>query len=253
MNEKKKTLIMLIILGLSLLLIIGVVLESIVDSNKKVQDVKMIVEKDKTQIIYLAKDSCYYCNLLKPITDSLKQEFGLDYYKIDTSDLSTTELNKILKLLDIDYEKFGTPYIVITRDGEKIDEHVGYADEDVLFEFFQKNELIDKNEKLNMTYLEEIDSVFESSDKSLVLIGKSGDANSISARELLRKKAKKHKFEVKYFDTSKLTDEKEYSILLKKLDVEKLPVLVEIKDGKILSKEKEMDYEKFLKEKEYIK
>lgn len=252
MNEKKKALIMLIVLAVSLLVILGAISQSLLESNKKVQDVKMVFERDKTQIIYLAKDSCYYCNLLEPITNSLKEEFKLEYYKIDTSALTTSELNRILKVLDIDYDTFGTPYIVITRDGEKIGEHVGYTDENVLFDLFQKHGLIDEDESLHMIYLEEIDPIFESSDKSLVLIGETGDANSIASRETLRKLAKENTFEIKYFDTAKLTDEDDYSILLEKLEVEELPVLVEIENGKVVSKETQKKYKEYLKDKGYI-
>ena len=255
MNEKKKALIVLFGLAAMLVIIIAAVISSLIDSNKKIEEVKKIMNSETAKIVYLEKESCYYCQLLKPITDSLEKEFDLDYHKIDTSKLSNVELTKILKTLEIDYDSFGTPYIAIVKDGKKIDEHVGYTDENVLFELFQKNQIIEESKTLNMTYLDDIDTIFDDSSSSLLLVGESGDTNSIEARITLRKIAKEKSLDIKYFDVAKLTDNNEYSILLNKLEVEKLPVLVKVENGKVISKETEITaskYQIFLKSNGYI-
>lgn len=255
MNEKKKAVIVLCGLSLLLVIIIVSVVLSLIESNKKIEEIKTIMSSKEAKIVYLEKESCYYCNLLKPITDSLEEEFNLEYYKIDTNELSNIELAKVLKTLEIDYENFGTPYIVIVKDGKKIDEHVGYTDEDVLFELFKDNKIINESESLNMTYIDEVDSMFNSNNSALLLVGESGDENSIAARIELRKIAKENSLDIKYFDISKLTDNNKYSILLSKLDVEELPVLVKIENGVVVSKESEMTnlkYETFLKNNGYI-
>ena len=255
MNEKKKALIVLFGLAAMLVIIVAAVISSLIDSNKKIEEVKKIMNSETAKIVYLEKESCYYCNLLKPITDSLQEEFDLDYHKIDTSKLSNIELTKVLKTLEIDYDSFGTPYIVIVKDGKKIDEHVGYTDEDVLFKLFQDNGIIEETKTLNMTYLDDVDTVFNSSDSSLLLVGESGDANSIEARITLRNIAKENSLDIKYFDVSKLTDNNEYSILLNKLEVDELPVLAKIENGVVVSKENEITkskYQTFLKNNGYI-
>lgn len=255
MSEKKKAVVVLCGLALLLVIIIVSVVLSLIESNKKIEEIKTIMSSNEEKIVYLEKESCYYCNLLKPITDSLEEEFNLDYHRIDTSELSNIELAKVLKTLEIDYEDFGTPYIVIVKDGKKIDEHVGYTDEDVLFELFKDNKIINESESLNMTYIDEVNSLFNSNNSTLLLVGESGDENSIAARIELRKIAKENSLDIKYFDISKLTDNNEYSMLLNKLDVYELPVLVKIENGVIVSKESEMTnskYETFLKNNGYI-
>ncbi len=254
MDEKKKALVVLVISAVLVIIAIIAIVSSLITSGKKIDELKDVMDSKEAKIVYLAKDSCYYCNLLEPITTSMKEEFDLDYYNIDTSELSSAELAKILKILDIDYDAFGTPYIVIVKDGEKVDEHVGYTDEDVLFDLFKSNGLISEDKTLNMTYLDEIDSTIDSDSSSLVLIGASGDTASIEARITLRKLAKENSIDIKYFDTSKLTDEDEYSNLLSKLDVESLPVLVKFENGNVVSKEETIsEYETYLKENGYMK
>ena len=253
MNEKKKALVVLGISAVLLVVIVVTLFASLVASNKKIEELKNVMNSEGAKIVYIAKDTCYYCNLLQPITNSLKEEFDLEYYNIDTNSLSNSELARVLETLDIDYDTFGTPYIVIVKDGKKIDEHVGYTDEDVLFELFKKNGIIKEDASLNMTYLDEINSTIDSTEKSLVLIGKSGDTSSIEARTNLRKIAKENSIDIKYFDTSKLTDEDEYSNLLSKLEVDSLPILVIFDNGNVVSKETSIsEYERYLRDNGYI-
>lgn len=253
MNEKKKALVVLGISAVLLVVIVVALFASLVASNKKIEELKNVMNSEEAKIVYLAKDTCYYCNLIKPITTFLEKEFNLDYYNIDANKLTSSELIRVLDTLDIDYETFGTPYIVIVKNGKKIDEHVGYTDEDVLFELFKKNGIINEDASLNMTYLDEIDSTINSKESSLVLIGESGDTSSIEARMNLRSLAKENSINIKYFDTSKLTDKDEYSNLLSKLEVDSLPILVKIENGYVISKETSIsEYEAYLRENGYI-
>lgn len=256
MNEKKKTLILLGVLAVLLVIIIMVVCASLIDSHKKIEEIKEVMNSKEPQIIYLSKPTCHYCNLIEPITSSLKEEFNLDYFNINTEELSNLELTKILKIIGVNLETFGTPYIAVVKDGKIIGEQIGYTDENVLFDLFRKHNLIKSNASLNMNYIDSIDELFNKENTNLVLIGKSGDTVSIEARLNLRKIASNHNFEINYFDTSKLEDETEYNELLDKLDVEKLPVLVIVENGNILQKTTEItnsSYTEFLKENNYIK
>ncbi len=256
MNEKKKSLILLSVLLVALLIIVVAVILSLIESNKKIEEVKEVLNSNEPKIVYLAKPSCYYCNLIEPITTSLQEEYGLDYYHINTGNLSNSELNKILEVLGIDVSTFGTPYIAVVQDGKIIGEQVGYTDEDVLFELFQKYNLIDQNASLHMNYIDTIDSVWNNENQTLVLVGQSGDTASIEARITLRKLAQEYSFEINYFDTAKLEEASIYNELLDTLKVEALPVLVNVQNGDIVSKTtetSEKNYKSFLEENGYIK
>lgn len=256
MNEKKKGLIILVVLVLLLFIIIGVITISIMESNKRLNELKKIINSDETQIIYFSKPTCYYCNLIEPITNSLEEEFELNYVRINTGELSNSELLKMLNIMGINADVFGTPYIAIVKGGKIIGEQVGYTDEDVLFELFKNHKLIDENATLNMNYIDNLDAVWEHNDGKLVLIGESGNTASIDSRIVLRKIAKKYNIEINYYDATRIDDESKYTELLDKLGVEQLPVLAIVQNGNILSKTTLISgkkCEQYLKENNYIK
>lgn len=256
MNERKKGLLVLGVLVLLLFIIIGAVIMSVLESNKKLAELKTIINSNEPQIIYLSKPTCYYCNLIEPITKSLEEDFDLEYVKINTGELSDSELYKTLNLLGINIDTFGTPYIAIVKDGKIVGEQIGYTDENVLFELFKKHKLIEEETTLNMNYIDDLDSILKHNDAKLVLIGESGDTASINSRIILRKIAKKYSIEIDYYDAIKLENESKYAELLDKLGVAKLPTLAIVKNGSVLSTTTattEEEYEQYLKKNSYIK
>ena len=256
MNEKKKALVVIGVLAVFLVIIVVAVVMSLIQSSKKLDEVQKIMNSKEPQIVYLSKPTCYYCNLIEPITSSLEEEFNLDYFHINTGDLSNSELLKILEIIGIDVDTFGTPYIAVVQDGKIIGEQVGYTDENVLFDLFKEHVLIDATASLNMSYIDDLDAIWNQSEAKLVLIGESGDTASIDARITLRKLAVEYNFEINYFDTTKLQDSTDYDELLENLDTESLPILVIVKDGNVLSSTTQTSragYEEFLKSNSYIK
>lgn len=256
MNEKKKALVSLGVLAFLLVVIIVVVIMSLIQSNKKLQEIKDVMDSENPQIIYLSKPTCYYCNLIEPITTSLEEEFNLTYFHINTGELSNSELIKTLEIIGINSDTFGTPYIAIVQNGKIIGEQVGYTDENVLFDLFKTHHLIDENASLHMNYIDDLDTIWNDEESKLVLIGESGDTASIEARITMRKLASSYSFEINYFDTAKLEDSTEYNELLEDLDIKQLPILAIVQNGSVIASTIETsqeNYEKFLKENDYIK
>ena len=256
MNEKKKALRLLVVLAVLVVIIILTVIMSLIQSSEKLDKIKDVVNSKEPQIIYLSKPTCYYCNLIEPITSTLEEEFNLEYFHINIAELSSSELLKTLEIIGINQSTFGTPYIAIVQDGKIIGEQVGYTDENVLFDLFKKHNLIDENASLNMNYINDLNEVWNQSSAQLVLIGESGDTASIDARINLRKLAKDYNFEINYFDTAKLQNSEEYNKLLDDLDTEQLPILLIVENGSILSKTNttsKTEYQEFLEKNNYIK
>lgn len=142
MNEKKKLYIMLGGIICVILLIVVVSVISSLSIKKTLTEIDEKMQSRDIQIFYLSRPTCHYCTLLKPVTDTLKEEFQLNYNEINTDHYTNAQLKKILNRLDVKIASFGTPYIVLTQNGKIIDSLNGYADENVVFEFFQKNGLI---------------------------------------------------------------------------------------------------------------
>lgn len=256
MNERKKGLVVLGVLGLLLIIIVAVVIITALESNKRLEELKTIINSNESKIIYLSKPTCYYCNLIEPITNSLEEEFGLDYVKINTGELSNSELLKTLNVLGVNVDTFGTPYIAIVKDGKIIDQQIGYTDEDVLFKLFKKHQFIAEDATLNMNYIDDLDLIWNHDSAKVLLIGESGDTVSIESRIILRKLSKKYNIDINYYDATRLVEDTKYEELLDTLGVEQLPVLVIVQNENILAKTtvaSEKEYEQFFKENNYIK
>lgn len=237
MNEKKKSIIVLGIFSALLVLILILVAVTVSKSNRKIKEFEDIVNSSNAHIVYFMKPTCYYCNLIEPITTELQKKYELEYYQIDTSKLSTGELNKMLNILNVDVSTFGTPYIAVVKDGNIIGEQAGYTDEDVLFELFKKNKLISENEKLQLNYIDEdtLNSLWNKGEESIVLIGETGSVSSIAARMELMNLLDEYNVIIHYFDTSKFSSTEEYNEWIARIGEENLPILVIMKDGKIVS------------------
>lgn len=257
MNEKKKSIIVLSVFSALLVLVLILVLVTVAESNKKIKDFEAVINESDTNIVYFMKPSCYYCNLIEPITTKLKEKYDLDYYQIDTSKLSNSELTKMLKILNVDVSTFGTPYIAVVKDGNVLGEQSGYTDEDVLFELFKKHKLIDENENLQLNYIdkETLESLWNKDEESIVLIGETGSTSSIAARMELMSVLDEYNVSINYFDTSKFSSTEEYNEWLTRIDEDALPNLVIMKNGNVIAKTTDTSKEKyidFLKQNGYI-
>lgn len=261
MNENSK----LLKIGLSIIIIALIIIIPIIIQNNKtaklIKEVEDVMNSSDAKVIYMARPTCYYCNLLEPITDSLKEEYNLDYYYINTDELSNSELSKVLKLFNRTTDTFGTPYLIITKDGKVVAEQNGYADENIIFDFFKNNGIIDENETLKINYLDKqaFDNIMNNNEKELILIGKTGDESVVKARTELKEIIKQYALKINYFDIMNVSSEDEYNDNLEKLGYDENfegPNLVIIENGKIIAetnKNTKEDYITFLKNNGYIK
>lgn len=258
MNEKKKGIIVLGIFVTLLVLVLVMIFASLMKSNKKLKEFKNKLNSSEPQIIYIMKPTCYYCNLVEPITTKLKEKYKLNYYQIDSSKLSTSDLRTMLGLLNVDLETFGTPYIAIVQNGKVIGEQSGYTDENVLFDLFKTSGLINKNEELGLNYLDKdsLNNLWNSDSVNAVLIGESGDTSAIEARmNLMELKEEYDNVDISYFDISATSSDEEYSKWKERLEGDSLPSMILIQKGKIIAKTKEIAKEKyiqFFKENNYM-
>lgn len=97
---------------------------------------------NEPRLILLARPTCYWCQEFLPGLDNLKEQYGFDYVYTNTDEIEETELNDILGYMKIDSSTFGTPYLGVFKDGEKIAEQPGYIPEKELFEFLKTNGFI---------------------------------------------------------------------------------------------------------------
>lgn len=264
MSEKKKFGILFgSIIGIVILFLTVYIIENL-NLQKLLKDIDQKMNLEEVQIFYFSRPTCHYCILLEPITESLKEEYQLTYYDINVDDYSRGQLRKILNKFGTNVANFGTPYIVITKGGNVIGELNGYADENVVFDLFQKNGIIPENATLEFQYLDydTFKSIWNNGERNLVMIGQTGET-SVNARNILKPLIKKYSLSIAYMDiaetySGETNSNQKYSEFLNMIGyttVPTYPILMIIENGTVIAQMNQTDinsYETFLRTNGYI-
>ena len=230
-------------------------------------------DSKEEKIIFFARTSCGYCSLQKPILKNVVKDYDLDYFNIDTDELSEEEVTEIMSALGI---SGSTPNTVVVKNGEVKATSNGYLDGKAYVKYLVKNGILKegseyKEEKhlVEITYKEFKETAKE--DKaSLVLLDTSACQACTTVRSLLNDFADDNDFKVNYLNSYNLTEDDVNDLVDKKLSEmgydEKsykedksvsVPLLLVVKDNKIvdyvLQSTDESDYKKVLKDNGFIK
>lgn len=105
---------------------------------------KLVNSKDVTVAVF-GRDTCYYCNIFKPVYNAVAEKYDVDIYFFDSDSYDKKEYQKIMDLgLTIPAscnsngaesklsDGFGTPLTIITQNGKTIDCISGYVDRSTL-------------------------------------------------------------------------------------------------------------------------
>lgn len=114
------------------------------DDNEVVKSFIDVLNSSSKKLVYIGRPTCTYCQKLSPILESVTKEYNIDYYYINTDEIESNELSAILYKLGKKSSSFGTPYLAIVQNGEKISENNGYIEQSDLIEFFKKNSLVEE-------------------------------------------------------------------------------------------------------------
>lgn len=230
------------------LLVIGVVLFAgiigmginYIYQNWKFQKLYQSILKKEQDILFLGRPSCGFCTLLSPILEETAEKYQIEYRYINTDSLTQKQLIKLLDKLNIRSSTFSTPRILITQKNKIVDSYIGYMDDMKLFQFFQKNHIIDETEDFvdpypNIKRLNCNDYFLLLKEKETVsvLVGRIGDAD-VNA---ILKKANQVKDHL-YFLNPSIFLKEEYEQFLETVpqmkEKTRLPILLKIKDGIIV-------------------
>lgn len=115
---------------------------------------KLVKSKNITVAVF-GRDTCYYCNIFKPVYNAVAEKYNLDIYYFDSDSYDASEYKKIMDLgLKIPAQcnssgkesllsdGFGTPLTIITQKGKTIDCISGYTDRSSLITKLQSHDLI---------------------------------------------------------------------------------------------------------------
>lgn len=227
-KEKKKTLILTIVLLVICLGLIGVFVVDTLKQNGNIidQETKEIMNsfdkyynsKERT-VIYYASSSCSYCELQTPILETVAEDYDMDYLYIDSSNLATKQRKEILDKLGIEH---ATPTTVIVENGKVIDTAVGYTDGQEYVEFFANNEVIpsdalySKEQYLTFIDYEEYEELVNNSKTHIIVIGQTTCSHCIAIKPALNSVAEDYDLTINYLNLTNM-DEDEYNKFTKSL------------------------------------
>ena len=230
-------------------------------------------DSKELKVIFFARTSCGYCSLEKPILKQISEDYDLDYYNIDTDELTASETQEIMTALGI---TGSTPTTSIVKDGKVVANNVGYLDGKPYVEFFVKNGVLKEGstykpeEELVTIDYSEFKNIAKKKENSIILIDDSACSSCISVRSMLNNLASKNNFKVNYLPAKALSTTEINSLIetdLKEMEFKdstykdegqvSIPLLLIVKDNKIvdyvIESTEESDYTKVLEKYKFIK
>lgn len=262
MNENKKMLIMGIVVIAIIALIPLTALITNIQSKNLLEKASEYVKDDGYKVLYIGRDNCSYCVLFEPEIELVSEEADIEYLYVNTNKLKSVHLSQLLKNLEIDEDDFGTPYLVISKDGEIVNQRAGYMSEDQLFEYLKENGVIEEEKKLSLNYIDyqEYSSLITSNEKQLIVIAQSGCDGCLKARPILYEIADEYGVKINYLNASMIdkTNAESFQISLSYFEENGIstPTMLVVQNGQVIDSligSVELDkYVEFLEENGYI-
>lgn len=209
MNENKKLLMVGGIIGVVFLLLFI----SLIKDNKKQQKILDDFDKaynaEEATMVFLGRPTCGYCQYMKPIADNMAEEYGFEYMYINTDEISSTNLNKILNKIGVTASNFGTPYTAVVKNGKVAANLSGYATEEYLFETLKEGGVLKEEDQLVLDYLsfDEFKSLVTSNEKHLVLLARATSNETVEMLEAVKKISKEQGKTFQVLNVGYLTSE----------------------------------------------
>lgn len=218
-KDKKKTIIFTVALAIiALILIICFVFielrkEGIIgssESNVIVEEFNKNYNAKERKVIFYASSTCGYCDLQKPVLETIAEDYDVEYYSIDASLLSNSQRNEIIEKLDIEG---ATPTIAIVEKGKVVATQVGYTDGSGLVSFFKKNKIVPKDavysKEKYITFIsyEEYEDLIDSSKTNIITIGQTSCSHCTAFKPAINAVAEDYELTMNYLNLTELTEE----------------------------------------------
>lgn len=95
-------------------------------------------------VTVLSQTTCPNCTNFEPIMEKVQEEYGFKLYWFEVNEMTSKDRTTVTKTYDIDFQ--GTPHTFVTKNGELIDENVGYTPEKDLIDFLVESGVIEEKE-----------------------------------------------------------------------------------------------------------
>ena len=256
-KEKKKSIILTVILSVICLALIGFLVVDILkdkgvitneETNETMESFNKSFNSKERTVIFFASSQCGYCELQKPILETIAEDYDMEYLEIDAVTLGLKQKQEIVKKLGIEG---ATPTTVIVQKGKVIDVAEGYTEGREYVEFFSSNEVLPEDavysKENNLTFIDydKYEDILEESGTHVVVIGQTTCSHCIAIKPALNKVAGEYDLTINYLDITKISEEEndDFTESLKEIEyndpdfVQKgsfgTPLTLIIKNGKV--------------------
>lgn len=240
MNEKKKIIVLLSIIAAIVLIIIGGSLYENHKSNAYLDEFYEALNGSENKLVMIGRDNCSWCQLFHPILDFMSENYDFEFIYVNTNELTSSSLKKMLKSIDVDVSSFGTPLTVVVKDGEVIDSINGYVDEISVMEFLKDNSFVSSDIELPLNYVDysHYKKLVKADSSSIIVIGQTSCTYCIKAKPILDQIAIDYDININYLNITELTED-ELSKFYDSLDYLKnnewgTPLTLIVKKGEVI-------------------
>ena len=178
------------------------------ESNEIMDNFYKYFNSKKTKVIYYASSTCGYCSLETPIMEQISKDYDMDFLHIDSSKLSNSDREKMLKELNIEH---ATPTTVIVKNGKIIDTQIGYVDGGKMVEFLKKGNVLDKDavytpeQYLTFINYDEYNNIIKQSGKHIITIGQTGCSHCTNTKPVINQIAKDYNITINYLNITEMS------------------------------------------------
>ena len=258
-KEKKKTIIFTVSLAVVALLLIGVFIfmelkqTKVIgssESNEIMLEFNEVYNSKERSIVYYASTGCGYCELQKPILETIAEDYDLEYYSIDSTLLSNSQRNEVLEKLEIEH---ATPTLVIVENGKVIDTQVGYTEGSKLVSFFIKNKILKKGSKYSaeedITFIdyEQYTKLIKSKATNIIVVGQTSCSHCIAFKPAINSVAGDYNITINYLNLTEMSQDESTKFFKSLEDIEYndpdflkdgsfgTPLTLIVENGKVIS------------------
>jgi predicted bacteriocin transport accessory protein len=87
-----------------------------------------IFNSNTKSYIYIGRTGCGYCTKINPVLAQIIDETGIVINHVDIANISQADYDRLTNSNDILKGEWGTPTLLITKNGKVIDSQIGYAE-----------------------------------------------------------------------------------------------------------------------------
>ena len=218
-KEKKKTIILTVVLSVICLALIGFLVVDTLkengvitseETNEVMKEFNKQFNSKERKVIFFASSACGYCELQKPILETIAEDYDMEYFEIDAATLGLKQREEIIEKLEIEGK---TPTTVIVQNGKVIDVAQGYTEGRLYVDFFASNELLPEDavysKEANLTFIDidEYKDLVEEKGIHVVVIGQTTCSHCIAIKPALNKVAGEYDLTINYLNLTEMSED----------------------------------------------